>query len=296
MPPEESLEKLELLASRLAGSMEQALGAGAKLRDPATPGDAKEALTVGAVNWHNNQLEPFSSQGPTADGRMKPDLVGPDGVSNAVYAPQGFYGTSAAAPHIAGAAALVWGAYPQATAQEIRDFLLNNAVDLEPGGPDNETGAGLLVLSEPPPPATPVPPTPTLEAGAPTATPHPTATARPIVLTTPNRPRPNVAASSNSSGNWIGLIAIGLALAIGAGVGLSVMRRARSAPQSDRPAATSTPERSACSYCGFRLSSDANYCPQCGRPVHEPPTCGRCHVPLRPEANFCGNCGASLKI
>ncbi|HTP08884.1 MAG TPA: S8 family serine peptidase [Anaerolineae bacterium] len=265
-----------------------------ELADPtsslATPGDAKDALTVGAVNWHDNQLEPFSSRGPTADGRQKPDLVGPDGVSNAVYAPQGFYGTSAATPHIAGAAALVWSAYPQATAQEIRDFLINHAVDLDPSGPDNETGAGLLVLSDPPPPPTPVPPTATSEPGLPTATPLPTATARPIVLATPNRPRPTTA--SSSSGNWIGLIIIGIALTIGAGVGFSLMRRARSSSQPDRSVAAPTPDRSACSTCGYLIPVGANFCAQCGRPVHNPPLCARCHTPLRPEAKYCGKCGA----
>jgi subtilisin family serine protease len=267
-----------------------------ELADPigslATPGDAVEALTVGAVNWRDNQLEPFSSRGPTADGRLKPDLVGPDGVSNAVYAPLGFYGTSAATPHIAGAAALVWGAYPQATASEIRNFLINNAIDLQANGPDNETGAGLLVLADPPPPPTPLPPTPTIEPGAPTATPQPTATARPIVLATPQRPRPNITSSTNGSGNWIGLIAIGLALAIGAGVGFGMMRRARSAPQPDRSAAAPAPDRSACNYCGYRLPADANFCLQCGRAIHNPPQCDRCHSPLRPEAKFCGHCGA----
>jgi subtilisin family serine protease len=267
-----------------------------ELADPigslATPADAREALTVGAVNWRDNQLEPFSSRGPTADGRVKPDLVGPDGVSNAMYAPQGFYGTSAAAPHVAGAAALVWGAYPQATAQEIRDFLINHAVDLEANGPDNETGAGLLVLADPPPPPTPIPPTPTNEPGAPTATPQPTATARPIVLATPNRPRPSTAAASNNFGNWIGLIVIGLALAIGAGVGFSMMRRARSVPQPAQSVAIPAFDRSACSYCGYRLRADANFCLQCGRPVRNPSTCSRCHSPLRPGSKFCGHCGA----
>jgi subtilisin family serine protease len=265
-----------------------------ELADPigslATPGDAAEALTVGAVNWRDNQVEPFSSRGPTVDGRLKPDLVGPDGVSNAVYAPLGFYGTSAATPHIAGAAALIWGAYPQATAQEIRDFLINHAVDLDPNGADNDTGAGLLVLSDPPPPPTPVPPTPTSEPGRPTITPQPTATARPIVLATPNRPRPNVAAS-NTSGNWIGAIVIGIALAIGAGVGFALMRRARSAPPPDRTAAPSAPDRSACSTCGYRVPIGANFCAQCGRPLIDPPTCARCHSPLRPGANYCGQCG-----
>jgi subtilisin family serine protease len=266
-----------------------------ELADPigslATPGDAAEALTVGAVNWRDYQLEPFSSRGPTADGRVKPDLVGPDGVSNAVYAPQGFYGTSAATPHIAGAAALVWGAYPQATAQEIRDFLTNHAVDLDPSGTDNDTGAGLLVLSDPPPSPTPVPPTPTSEPGVPTITPQPTATARPIVLATPNRPRPNVPASNNS-GNWIGLIVIGLALTIGVGVGFSMMRRARSAPQPDRSVATPAPDRSTCSVCGYLVPSDAHFCAQCGRPLRDPPLCARCHTPLRPETKYCGQCGA----
>jgi hypothetical protein len=216
-----------------------------ELADPigslATPGDAKDALTVGAVNWRDNHLEPFSSQGPTADGRLKPDLAGPDGVSNAVYAPQGFYGTSAATPHIAGAAALVWSAYPQATAEEIRDFLINNAVDLGTTGPDSETGAGLLVLADPPPPPTPIPPTPTIEPGVPTATPQPTATSRPIVLATPDRPRPTLTSSADNSGNWVGLIAIGLALAIGAGAGFGVMRRARAASQPHRSAAAPAP-------------------------------------------------------
>jgi subtilisin family serine protease len=265
-----------------------------ELADPigslATPGDAEDALTVGAVNWRDSQLEPFSSRGPTADGRVKPDLVGPDGVSNAVYAPQGFYGTSAATPHIAGAAALVWGAYPQATAQEIRDFLINHAVDLDPSGMDNNTGAGLLVLSDPPPPPTPLPSTPTNEPGVPTITPQPTATARPIVLATPSRPRPNVAAA-NASGNWIGLIVIGLALAIGAGVGFMVVRRARSAPPPDRPAAPAAPDRSACDTCGYLVPLGANFCPQCGRPLIDPPICARCHSPLRLEAQYCGQCG-----
>ncbi len=267
-----------------------------ELADPisslATPGDAREALTVGAVNWHDNQLEPFSSQGPTADGRLKPDLVGPDGVSNAIYAAQGFYGTSAAAPHIAGAAALVWGAYPQATSLEIRDFLINNAVDLSANGPDNATGAGLLELSDPPPPPTPAPPTPTIEPGAPTATPQPPATARPIVLAAPSRPRPSAAASSNSFENWIGLIAIGLAVLIGAGLGFSLMRRARSAPLPSRPAAAPAADRSVCSTCGYRRPAAASFCPQCGRPAINPPACAHCHTALRPEARFCGHCGA----
>jgi subtilisin family serine protease len=264
-----------------------------ELADPigslATPGDAPHALTVGAVNWRDNQLESFSSRGPTADGRPKPDLVGPDGVSNAVYAPQGFYGTSAAAPHIAGAAALVWSAYLQATAQEIRNFLINNAIDLEANGPDNETGAGLLVLAAPPPPPTPVPPTPTPQPGEPTHTPQPTSTPRPIVLAPPDRPRPNPGSTTGGLVNWIGLILIGLAASIGMGVGFSLRRRARSSHQPDR---VTPSDQSPCAACGYLLSEEAKFCAQCGRPRLTAYTCASCQQALRPTAAYCSNCGA----
>jgi subtilisin family serine protease len=268
-----------------------------ELADPAgslaTPGDAAEALTVGAVNWRSNQLEAFSSRGPTADGRPKPDLVGPDGVSNAIYTPQGFYGTSAAAPHIAGAAALVWSAYPQATTPDVRNFLINNAIDLEAPGPDNDTGAGLLILADPPPQPTPVPPTPTTQPGAPTLTPQPTSTTRPIILATPHRSSPVVKPAADNGGNWIGLIMIGLALTIGAGAGLMVMRHAsrRSAPQADRPGAPSTPDRSTCPDCGYRQSAADHFCAQCGRPTRPDQLCPRCQRPLRSDVKFCGQCG-----
>ena len=265
----------------------------------ATPGDAADALTVGAVNWRNNQLEAFSSRGPTADGRPKPDLVGPDGVSNAVYAPQGFYGTSAATPHIAGAAALVWSAYPQATTQDVRNFLINNAIDLEAPGPDNDTGAGLLVLADPPPQPTPIPPTPTPQPGAPTFTPQPTSTARPIVLATPHRSSPVVKPSTDNGGNWIGLIMIGLALAIGAGAGLhgDAAASRRSAPQPDRPSASPPPDRSACPDCGYQRSTADHFCAQCGRPTRpDQRLCARCQHPLRSDAKFCSHCGQATGV
>jgi hypothetical protein len=50
------------------------LVAGASL---SSPSDARGAFAVGAVNWADDVLEAYSSQGPTADGRIKPDLVAP---------------------------------------------------------------------------------------------------------------------------------------------------------------------------------------------------------------------------
>jgi subtilisin family serine protease len=50
-----------------------------------TPADARGGLAVGATYWENDRLERFSSQGPTSDGRIKPDLVAPDGVKGVSY-------------------------------------------------------------------------------------------------------------------------------------------------------------------------------------------------------------------
>ena len=45
-----------------------------------TPGDARGALSVGAYDWADGQAESYSSEGPTDDGRRKPDLSAPTNV------------------------------------------------------------------------------------------------------------------------------------------------------------------------------------------------------------------------
>ncbi len=276
------------------------------LADPsgsiATPGDAVEALTVGAVNRQNLQLEPFSSQGPTADNRIKPDLVGPDGVSNVTFAGEEFYGTSAAAPHIAGAAALVWSAYPAAQAADVRTYLLGSAIDLLEPGPDNQTGQGILILPSAPPTPTPAPPTATPSAaGQATAGPQPTVMTHPILIATPARAsiRPVPMVSNNNSGPWLAVIAIGLALTIGVAAGWWRMQHTRrtAAPLQPDLAATPPMTRSACLYCEYRYPPDAVFCPQCGRPIHSTPAsvCYQCHTPLRLGAKFCSRCGAQTQ-
>ena len=113
------------------------------------PADSPNAFTVGAIDWSTGGLEEFSSRGPTADGRRKPDIAGPDGVCTATYGEcggNGFRGTSAAAPHVAGAVALVRHAYPSLSLSGVRDFLAGRAVDVAPVGPDNQTGAGRLAM------------------------------------------------------------------------------------------------------------------------------------------------------
>lgn len=114
------------------------------------PADSANAVTVGAVPWNNpGTIEAFSSQGPTTDGRIKPDLVGPDYVSTASYGSGAFGGTSAACPHAAGAAALVREAYPSWTLTQIRAFLESRAIDQGVSGKDNIFGSGLVYLGEP---------------------------------------------------------------------------------------------------------------------------------------------------
>jgi putative cell wall-binding protein/subtilisin family serine protease len=127
------------------------------------PASSPATLAVGAVCWQGTTIEPFSSQGPTIDGRIKPDLSGPDQASSftdgafaGCYPWTGFAGTSAAAPHVAGAAALVKSANPTFTVAQIKSYLETNARDLGTTGQDNVYGSGLLFLPSPPGPPTSV--------------------------------------------------------------------------------------------------------------------------------------------
>jgi hypothetical protein len=117
------------------------------------PADNPDAVTSGATNVSDDSLEVFSSAGPTngpggsvTGGITKPDLVAPDGVSTATYGDGSFFGTSAASPHVAGAAALLKEAEPSRTPGQLKSALEDRAVDLGPTGKDNLYGAGRLDL------------------------------------------------------------------------------------------------------------------------------------------------------
>jgi Ca2+-binding RTX toxin-like protein len=102
------------------------------------PGDVADAITVGAVPWWDpSSLTTASGRGPTADGRSKPDLVAPSGITTSLGV---FGGTSAATPHVAGIAALLFDAYPATPSQAMADLLRSRA---EPLGASNMFGAGL---------------------------------------------------------------------------------------------------------------------------------------------------------
>ena len=121
------------------------------------PSDSPRALAVGAIHkddWYSGPIAWFSSQGPTNDGRIKPDIAGPDSCATFSYDPPGWWtGTSSASPHVAGAAALVKSILPGlVTHDDLRDWLTDHAIDMGDPGFDNVFGHGRLDI----PPDTPV--------------------------------------------------------------------------------------------------------------------------------------------
>lgn len=92
------------------------------------PSDADSILTVGAVRA-DSVLGAFSSYGPSADGRVKPEVCAV-GVGTVVVTPQEYVvssnGTSFATPLIAGMAACLWSALPDENAMQIRERIIRS--------------------------------------------------------------------------------------------------------------------------------------------------------------------------
>jgi subtilisin family serine protease len=122
-------------------------------RSLAFPADSLDAMTVGAVDVSSYSLESYSSRGPTfgpggtcSGGSTKPDIVGYANVSTVSYGAGVFNGTSAATPHVAGAAVLVKERYSTYTVSQLQNYLESHAIDLGAPGKDNLYGAGRLNL------------------------------------------------------------------------------------------------------------------------------------------------------
>lgn len=140
----------------LRGFLYSPLGLPATLRtsgeDLTLPADAEGAITVGAYDPTSDTIFDYSSQGPTEDGRAKPDVVAPSSVTTVTYGFAGFEGSSASAPHAAGLGAL----WIDATGKrrkpgQLKEWMMDGARDLGEEGPDLVYGAGAVQGDEPPP-------------------------------------------------------------------------------------------------------------------------------------------------
>lgn len=107
------------------------------------PGDSATVLTVGAVTGAEIKAN-FSSVGPTADNRIKPDVMAM-GVQAVVATENGSIttnnGTSFASPIMAGAVASFWSAFPNKTNAEIIQLVKASADRFS--NPNNQYGYGI---------------------------------------------------------------------------------------------------------------------------------------------------------
>ncbi len=116
-----------------------------------------EVLSTAAAPAANpDTIEPFSSRGPgtiyfqdglpSYEARHLPNITGVDGVQTKTgqlgYFSNPFLGTSAAAPHIAAIAALIWSANPSLSQSEVFSAITATAVDRPPSGWDGTWGFG----------------------------------------------------------------------------------------------------------------------------------------------------------
>ena len=149
-----------------------------------SPSNYPEAFAVGAID-NNSSVYAYSSRGPTSCGRTSPAVypaVAAPGVNVTTTDRYGLYGaysgSSLAAPHVAGAMALLLSALPNLTVAQVESALTTSAVDIGPAGPDNTFGAGRVdVLAA----------YTALGGAVPTPTSTPTSTPLPLPTDTPTQ-------------------------------------------------------------------------------------------------------------
>lgn len=115
-------------------------------RTVSSPASYPESLAIGAVDTER-EIASFSAWGPSVWNEIKPEVVAP-GVSVLSTFPGGGYasssGTSMAAPHAAGVAALLKQAAPDLTPDELEQILIGTATPIGELAPNNTSGWGLI--------------------------------------------------------------------------------------------------------------------------------------------------------
>ena len=116
------------------------------------PADAPGVISVGSVNIPKPGLDPVlassSSRGPTADGRIKPDVVAPGQGVVVANIRGGDYvrnnGTSFATPLVSGVCVLLLQIHPLWTPAQVQEAVRNTAMDLGEAGQDTAYGWGQI--------------------------------------------------------------------------------------------------------------------------------------------------------
>ena len=108
------------------------------------PADAFDILSVGAVD-NDRMIASFSSRGPSADGRVKPDVsavgLGTIGLDVGGENVGPINGTSFSSPLVAGLTACLWQLHRDRTSQEIMQAIRRSAS--QHGNPDDDIGYGI---------------------------------------------------------------------------------------------------------------------------------------------------------
>jgi subtilisin family serine protease len=158
--------------------------AGPRAGSVGAPGCAQRVITIGA-STDSDMVCDFSARGPTKDGRVKPDVLFPGeniiscrarGTSLGDVVDDHYTqlsGTSMATPHAVGAAALVLQSHPKVTPEQVKDILMQTAVDLR--ADRNTQGSGRADVAR----AARLEGSPT-PAPAPEASPQPTEPPQPL--------------------------------------------------------------------------------------------------------------------